>query len=122
MLDYYSVTDFNIHELLSDVISKNKKGIKNPYHSFLVYFVEKEGLIVRTVDDINEIVDQHHVFIINGERFEPTEEDISNIFQLFNEYKIPKSDKLIYIALHRKALGIPMIPLKDLEEEKVKTR
>ena len=120
MLDYYCVTKENIYTLVGKIRRNNVRD-KYKYHSYLTYFAEKEGLLVREVDDIEEIVNEHHAFIIDGKRFEPTRDDIENVYNLFEVNKIPKYSKLIYIALHRMALGIPILPL-FVEKEKSKTR
>lgn len=121
MLDYFCITDMNIYTMVGKLRKMDAKKIKYQYHSYLSYFAEKEGLLVREVDGIEEILNEHHVFIINNERFEPTSDDINYIFDLFEKNRIPKYSKLIYIALHRMALNMPILPLYEGYEE-IKTR
>ena len=120
ILDYYCVTKENIFSIIGKIKRKNLRD-KYKYHSYLSYFAEKEGLLVREIDSIEEIVNEHHAFIINGQRFEPTRDDINYIFDLFEKNRIPKYSKLIYIALHRMALNMPILPLYEGYEE-IKTR
>ncbi len=120
MLDYYCLTDEDIYSFIGRLKNKTAKE-KNPYLSYLTYFAEKEGLFVREVDGIDEVLDEHHAFIINGQRFEPTKDDILRIFNLFSEYHIPKYSRLIYLALHRMVMGNPILPLV-MQEEKTKRR
>ncbi len=121
MLDYFCITDMNIYTMVGKLRKMDAKKIKYQYHSYLSYFAEKEGLLVREVDGIEEILNEHHAFIINNERFEPTSDDINYIFDLFEKNRIPKYSKLIYIALHRMALNMPILPLYEGYEE-IKTR
>ena len=50
----------------------------------------------------------------------PSEEYINEILEIFDNNNIPKNNRLIYQALHRKAKDFPILPLK--EEENIKTR
>lgn len=121
MLDYFCITDMNIYTMVGKLRKMDAKKIKYQYHSYLSYFAEKEGLLVREVDGIEEILNEHHAFIINNQKFEPTSDDINYIFDLFEKNRIPKYSKLIYIALHRMALNMPILPLYEGYEE-IKTR
>lgn len=118
ILDYYCITKEDIYKIIGKV-KMNYRGYQ--YYGDLVNFAQRNNLLVREIDDISEIVDEHNAFITNDKRFEPTIYDIQNIYDLFEKYNIPKYSKLFYIALRRMALNIPILPLFE-EKEKSKTR
>ena len=122
MLDYYCITKMDIHNIIGFIRPKDGYDNRNPYYSFIAGFIEKESLLVREIDNPMDIFKQRNAFIINGKRFEPTLNDIQEIFNLFDQYNIPKFNKLIYIALYRIARNDPILPLISLQEEKNKTR
>ena len=121
MLDYYSITTDNIEDVLK--IARKKRirinNLENLYYIKFVKFAKYYGFLVRLVNDPNEVLAQKYSFIVDDEKYIPSREDIEEVFELFDANCIPKYNKLIYTALHRKALGVPVLPL--LSQEKVKS-
>ena len=122
MIDYYCITKEDIYNIVGKIRRNNAYENSHPYYSSIVNFIEKEALLVRIVDNAEEILEQKNAFIINGKRFEPTIDDIMEVFKQFDAYNIPKYNKLIFIALYRMAKGFPVLPLVNMEEEKEKKR
>ncbi len=123
MLDYYSITTDNIRELLK--IAKkiqNKNNNQYPYLNNFIDFASVEGFLVRITDDPKEVFDQRYTFLVDDEKYSPSIEEIEDIFHLFDVNAIPKYNILIFLALQRKSLGIPVLPLLSIEEEKTNTR
>ena len=121
MLDYFSVTDININSLAS-VIRKKKierTHINSMYKNAFLYFVQLEGRLICEVNDADVILKQNNIFIVNGEKYLPTKNDVEEIFTILDENSIPKDSRLIYNALHRKALNCPVLPLKNIKEKKL---
>ena len=119
ILDYFSITDIDIYAL-SKIIKKfkiNRSYYESMYKNAFLRFAEVEGPLTKIIAEVDDILDEHHAFIINGVKYVPTEEDIIKIFELFDEYDIPKYNKVIYCALHRIALGCPILPLLNEEEK-----
>ncbi len=72
------------------------------------------------MDNPYEVLEQKNAFIINGERIEPTLDDIVSILNEFDNYNIPKYNRLVYTALERFAKKVPLFPLvNNREEEKL---
>lgn len=119
MLDYISLTDMNIDTLIEKI--KNLKDFDSKEELYasraVLKFYEKNRNLGRFVNNTETILQQKNVFIIGNTRFEPTEKDIEEIFSLFDEHRIPKTNSLIHIALYRKAKGVPILPLINNEKE-----
>ncbi len=120
MLDYYSLTKEDISDLLSALLTRRVNVEKPPYYSYFYRLFEREGSLVKRDISVTDVLNEHNAFIIDNYRFEPTEEDIQKIFNLFDEYDIPKYSRLIYTALYRTALGVPILPLVMEDKNKIR--
>ena len=122
MIDYYCITKIDIRIIVAKLRKYIKKGVHNSYFATLANFAENEALLVRIIDNSKEVLDQNTSFVINNQRFVPTKEEVDSVLNLFDQYEIPRFNKLIYIALYRMAKGNPILPLVTLEKEKNKSR
>lgn len=111
MLDYYSLTKEDIRDLLGALLLRRVNAERPPYYGYFYRLFEREGSLIKQDAEVSDILNEHNAFIINDYRYEPTEEDIKRIFALFDEYDIPKYSRLIYTALYRTALGVPILPM-----------
>ena len=122
MLDYLSFTKVKASSVAS-VVKGHKISLDREqtlYKNLFLSFVDKSGSFFYEVEDINDILDQHHVFIIRDYKFIPEADDIQKIFDLLDENNIPKYDRVIYTALDRLAHGYPILPLVESTKEKQK--
>ncbi len=125
MLDYYTLTKEDILYVARGVrnLKKDRSYFESLIISTFLKFANTNGYLYHIVNDINEVIDEHNCFIINNVRITPNVYDIEEIFNMFENYNIPKYDKLIYTALTRKAHGYPILPLiMRKEEEKTASR
>lgn len=120
MLDYYSLTKEDIRDLLGALLARRVNVEKPPYYGYFYRLFERGGSLVKQDISVMDVLNEHNAFIIDNYRFEPTEEDIQKIFDLFDEYDIPKYSRLIYTALYRKALGVPILPLAMKDKNRIK--
>lgn len=120
MLDYICLTDTNIDDLFKWINMTKEFRTKEELitRSKVVKFYQGHRRLGQHVYSVDTVLQQKNVFIINGVRYEPSSEDIEEIFELFKENRIPQMNILIQIALSRKAKGIPILPLKTIEKEK----
>ncbi len=121
MLDYYSVCNIDPEIVFSCIKrAKNKISYNNQYANFFCSFYAKKMIGKRIMDNPYEVLEQKNAFIINGERIEPTLDDIVSILNEFDNYNIPKYNRLVYTALERFAKKVPLFPLvNNREEEKL---
>lgn len=119
MLDYICLTSMNIDELVTYI--KKLKDFDSKAQLLasrtLIKFYSGNRRLGKRITESETVLNQKNIFIINGNRVEPTKDDIEEIFNLFDENNIPKLDSLIYIALNRKARGNPILPLLNMEKE-----
>ena len=127
-LDYYSITDLSPRDAYS-LIKANYYPLskeETTYRSLFLYFCMNKGDSITSLESTEEdILNEHNVFINDNVRYEPTIEDISKIFELFEDNNIIKNHRLIYTALYRYSKNLPILPLisnAKLYDDTEKTR
>ena len=125
LLDYWTVCKIFPGELnrIGKQNRTNLPRLDSFYRGVCYEFCRVHGYLYpnRREVTIEETESEHNAFIINDEKYVPTREDIENIFATFEENDIPKTSKLVYIALYRLAKNWPILPLAN-QDEKAKTR
>ena len=115
LLDYFCITSIMPEDafLIVKKLLYPQTRKETIYRSKFLSFCTKYKYPLPEITDENIILDEQNVFIIHNERIVPNIDDIREVFRIFDENRIPKTDKTVYIALYRQAKKKPILPLLD---------